>query len=138
MASVTYGKCYLWQKYYGKCNYGKSIMANETEPSCLFVCSSRMRSPPNPLQAAVPHEDLIPNLWEVAAWEIANLGSHLKVVHRGSHPWGNKYLCEIPLTYFPGTRAPGWASVPPLPPAQPKSRRTSIDQVPNACSDQIL
>ena len=32
MASVTYGKCYLWQKYYGKCNYGKSIMANETEP----------------------------------------------------------------------------------------------------------
>ena len=22
----------LWQKYYGKCNYGKSIMANETEP----------------------------------------------------------------------------------------------------------
>ena len=49
-----------------------------------------------------------------------------------------KYLCEIPLTYFPGTRAPGWASVPPLPPAQPKSRRTSIDQVPNAYSDQIL
>ena len=33
MASVTYGKCYLWQRYYGKCNYGKSIMANETEPS---------------------------------------------------------------------------------------------------------
>ena len=32
MASVTYGKCYLWQKYYGKCNYSKSIMANETEP----------------------------------------------------------------------------------------------------------
>ena len=32
MVSVTYGKCYLWQKYYGKCNYGKSIMANETEP----------------------------------------------------------------------------------------------------------
>ena len=27
MVSVTYGKCYLWQKYYGKCNYGKSIMA---------------------------------------------------------------------------------------------------------------
>ena len=32
MVSVTYGKCYLWQKYYGKCNYGKSIMANGTEP----------------------------------------------------------------------------------------------------------
>ena len=32
MASVTYGKCYLWQKYYVKCNYGKNIMANETEP----------------------------------------------------------------------------------------------------------
>ena len=33
MATVTYGKCYLWQTYYGKCNYGKSIMANETEPA---------------------------------------------------------------------------------------------------------
>ena len=33
MASVTYGKCSLWQKYYVKCNYGKNIMANETEPS---------------------------------------------------------------------------------------------------------
>ena len=33
MVSVSYGKCYLWQMYYGKCNYGKSIMANETEPS---------------------------------------------------------------------------------------------------------
>ncbi len=44
IVSVTYGKCYLWQVlfmasvtygkdiYYGKCNYGKSIMANETEP----------------------------------------------------------------------------------------------------------
>ena len=37
MASVTYGKCDLWQMYYskcsyGKCNYGKRIMANETEP----------------------------------------------------------------------------------------------------------
>ena len=32
MASVTYGKCYSWQKYYVKCNYGKNIMANETEP----------------------------------------------------------------------------------------------------------
>ena len=37
MASVIYGKCYLWQMYYGKCNYGKNIygkniMANETEP----------------------------------------------------------------------------------------------------------
>jgi len=33
MASVTYDKCYLWQRYYGKCNYGKDIMANETEPT---------------------------------------------------------------------------------------------------------
>ena len=37
MTSVTYGKCDLWQMYYGKCNYGKNIygkniMANETEP----------------------------------------------------------------------------------------------------------
>ena len=31
MASVTYGKCYSWQRYYGKCYYGKDIMANETE-----------------------------------------------------------------------------------------------------------
>ena len=38
MASVTYGKCYLWQKYYVKCNYGKNIMANETEPKELSVC----------------------------------------------------------------------------------------------------
>ena len=37
MASVTYGKCYLWQKYYVKCNYGKNIMANETEPSVILV-----------------------------------------------------------------------------------------------------
>ena len=32
-----YGKCNIWQMYYGKCNYGKNnygknIMANETEP----------------------------------------------------------------------------------------------------------
>ena len=27
MASLIYGKCYLWQMH-----YGKSIMANETEP----------------------------------------------------------------------------------------------------------
>ena len=37
MASEIYGKCYLWQMDYGKCNYGKNIygkniMANETEP----------------------------------------------------------------------------------------------------------
>ena len=36
MATVTYGKCYLWQMYSGKFNYGKyiygkNIMANETE-----------------------------------------------------------------------------------------------------------
>ena len=29
---MAYDKCNLWQRYYGKCNYGKSIMANETEP----------------------------------------------------------------------------------------------------------
>ena len=50
MARVTYGKCDLWhvycltyskcywcQRYYGKCNYGKSIMANETEPNRLSL-----------------------------------------------------------------------------------------------------
>ena len=37
MASVTYDKCYLWQMYYGKCNYGKNIMANETEPFALVM-----------------------------------------------------------------------------------------------------
>ena len=42
MASVIYGKCYLWQTYYGKCNYGKficgkSIMSNVTEPIKVFV-----------------------------------------------------------------------------------------------------
>ena len=46
MASVIYGKCYLWQMYYGKCNYGKNIygkniMANETEPSKL--CKKKQR-----------------------------------------------------------------------------------------------
>ena len=25
MATVIYGKCYLWEAYYGKCSYGKSI-----------------------------------------------------------------------------------------------------------------
>ena len=25
IASVIYGKCYLWQTYHGKCNYGKYI-----------------------------------------------------------------------------------------------------------------
>ncbi len=35
MASVTYDKCNLWQRYYGKCNYGKGIMANETEPHAM-------------------------------------------------------------------------------------------------------
>ena len=37
MASVTYGKCYKWQRYYGKCNYGKDSMANETEPVKILV-----------------------------------------------------------------------------------------------------
>ena len=37
MESVTYGKCNLWQRYYGKCNYGKSIMANETESNVYFM-----------------------------------------------------------------------------------------------------
>ena len=37
MASVTYGKCYLWQKYYVKCNYGKNTMANETEPLYGYI-----------------------------------------------------------------------------------------------------
>ena len=42
MASVTYGKCHLWQMYYGKCYYskniyGKNIMANETEPIVLSI-----------------------------------------------------------------------------------------------------
>ena len=35
MANVTYGKCNLWQMYYGKCNYGKCNYGksiNETEP----------------------------------------------------------------------------------------------------------
>ena len=32
MINCNYGKCNLWQTYYGKCNYGKSIMANVTEP----------------------------------------------------------------------------------------------------------
>ena len=38
MASVTYGKCNLWQVLlmasvtYGKRNYSKNIMANKTEP----------------------------------------------------------------------------------------------------------
>ena len=48
MASVTYGKCYLWQRYYGKCNYGKDIMANETEPFELVSSlknKSKLRRP---------------------------------------------------------------------------------------------
>ena len=41
MASVIYGKCYLWKMYYGKCNYyksiyGKSIMVNETKPKFVI------------------------------------------------------------------------------------------------------
>ena len=41
MASLIYGKCYLWQMYYGKCNYGKNIMANETEPLAPGMIESR-------------------------------------------------------------------------------------------------
>ena len=43
MASVTYGKCNLWQKYYVKCNYGKNIMANETEPFCSIYFFSVLK-----------------------------------------------------------------------------------------------
>ena len=43
MASVTYGKCYLRQRYYGKCNYGKSIMANETKPVRPMICLGHSR-----------------------------------------------------------------------------------------------
>ena len=51
MASVIYGKCYLWRMYYGKCNYGKSIygksiMAYETEPFIGSYCSGTK----NPVQ----------------------------------------------------------------------------------------
>ena len=91
MASVTYGKSIMASVIMAKVLWQMKL----SPLVCLFVLPYARRSPPNPLQAAVPHEDLIPNLWEVAAWEIANLGSHLKVVHRGSHPWGNtfaKYL----------------------------------------------
>ena len=41
MASVTYGKCYLWRRYYAKCNYDKSIMANETEPPVYTSCGTQ-------------------------------------------------------------------------------------------------
>ena len=46
MASVIYVNCYLWQMYYGKrdydkCNYGKSIMANETEPAGVYETKYR-------------------------------------------------------------------------------------------------
>ena len=41
MASVTYGKCYLWQRYYAKCNYDKSILANETEPPVYTSCGTQ-------------------------------------------------------------------------------------------------
>ncbi len=38
MASENhYGKCYLWQMYYGRCNSGKNTMANETEPFALVM-----------------------------------------------------------------------------------------------------
>ena len=38
MANVIYGKYLIWHTYYGKCNYGKRIMANVTEP--LYPCLS--------------------------------------------------------------------------------------------------
>ena len=41
IASVTFGKCYLWQRCYGKCNYGKSIMANETGPKKSGPCTKK-------------------------------------------------------------------------------------------------
>jgi len=44
MASVTYGKCYLWQMYYGKCNYGKCIMANVTEPCRQILEGTKMKT----------------------------------------------------------------------------------------------
>ena len=37
MAIVTYGKYYLWQDY-GKCNYGKCIMANINEAFLVLKC----------------------------------------------------------------------------------------------------
>ena len=52
MASVTYGKCYLWQKYYVKCNYGKNIMANETEPFAAFIWNHKIPLGPD-----------IPKMW---------------------------------------------------------------------------
>ena len=52
VASVTYGKCYLWQTYYCKFNYGKfiygkSIKSNVIEPKlALFgtICHTFMRT----------------------------------------------------------------------------------------------
>ena len=45
MASVTYGKRNLWQRYYGKRNYGKDIMANETEPNIILQAACRLSHP---------------------------------------------------------------------------------------------
>ena len=41
MTSVSYAKCYFWLMNHGKCDYakckyGKSIIANETEPMILL------------------------------------------------------------------------------------------------------
>ena len=52
MASVIYGKCYSWQTYYCKFNYGKfiygkSIKSNVIEPKlALFgtICHTFMRT----------------------------------------------------------------------------------------------
>ena len=42
MVTFTYGKCALWQTNYGKCNYGKTIMENVTEP-ILGYCKQRFQ-----------------------------------------------------------------------------------------------
>ena len=50
LASVTSGQCYLWQTYFGKCNYckciyGKSIMTNVTEQFSTLFTYSEFRIP---------------------------------------------------------------------------------------------
>ena len=36
MASKTHGKCYLWQTYYGKCNYDKCIYGKKAHKRAYF------------------------------------------------------------------------------------------------------